>query len=601
MKRKNNAIFCSFLALSLLLASCSNLFGPKAAAGAKAGYGSFTVSVPVLAPWIKASAKAQARGLGGPAARAFAVADSATFVVRQGSTVIDTFSASPSVETLSAVASPAITPPTGHETLAAGAYTLDVTIFNAAVSATVPVVAGSAAFTIVSGSSTDVAVTCLPAATITGGSVAITEGTILTDQTFGTPWVVTLPILTAPSVTSHGGEKWFNFVASSAYTQVSLTPAASSNAVPVFAVFNSVGEAVDIAFATQAGQAAGLGFASSAGGTYYIAALDLGGTSAATNRKVDISVTAATAPAPSEANRLLSYSLWIGSTEYRAFIDQYNEVLTLASMPAGTALAGLKATFTLSSGATLTTYDTSTGVQVNDAANTLTADYTVYEGAYHSSLYVYDASGAHYRTYWIYIPMADQNYITAFSVAGGTTVITEDSYGTSTIQVTGLPAAFDLATAAPTITVSGGATVSPDTGVATDFSSGFVTYTVTSAAGTRDYRVVLLKANAEDLVTAFSAVVGGEAYVGTIDQASQKIFLGPVPFAKSDLGAVPAIFALSAGASVTVDSSTTPAISAMNQDFSGSYMNLYLTPASVGIADGANYTKVYRVYLEGDK
>lgn len=284
MKIATLKILSFFASAVLIVAACSSPVSVQSSQGNAnaAAKGTLSISIPYIAAWASSSAKS-----GTAASKAIVAADSVTLTVKNGSgTVVDSWSQT--VSQTSPGTTVTLTPPTGHGSYSAGTYTLSVSVFNLSNSSTVPVVIGtSAQFTIVANANIQVGITCLPNPTIV---TALTQGTTLSNQKFGTPW-----IFSGQTVTTHGTEAWYSFVASSTFSSVTLTVPTGSTAVPYFAVFDPSGNLISTQAQTTS---ASLYFATTAGSTYYVAAIDAeGGTSSPTNQYVNI--LAATAIQPS--------------------------------------------------------------------------------------------------------------------------------------------------------------------------------------------------------------------------------------------------------------------------------------------------------------
>ena len=278
MKRTLIKIAGVLLAATILLAACSSGLigspaGSTAATSLKAGYGALKVTVPAIAPWVLAG-EGKGKSLSANAGRALCAADSVTFSVMQGSTQVTSWSESPYSSgnlTNGALAS------TQSQTIPAGSYTLNVSVYNNANSIAVPVVAGTQTFGIASGVTTTVTVVCVPPS-----SNSITLGTPLSAD-LGAPWVFS----SGGWLTSHGAETWFNFTAASTNTLVSIRPSSVSTDVPVFSVFDSTGNLIGVC----GGQPATASIPTAASAKYYIAAVDAGGTgSSASNGTVAVTV-----------------------------------------------------------------------------------------------------------------------------------------------------------------------------------------------------------------------------------------------------------------------------------------------------------------------
>jgi hypothetical protein len=116
-----------------------------------------------------------------------------------------------------------------------------------------------------------------------------------------------------------------------------------------------------------------------------------------------------------------------------------------------------------------------------------------------------------------------------------------------------VPYGTNLGSLAPTITVSPGATVSPASGEAQDFS-GPVIYTVTAENGsTAEYSVTVLAPNNAKAITGFS--FADLDATGVIDGASRHISVS-VPY-DTDLGSLAPTITVSPGATVSPASGTT--------------------------------------------
>ncbi len=632
MKRNTIAILASLAVAIFTFSACSNFLGatPTAAAQAvKTGYGSFTVKIPNLASWTRNLVAAPSTSKGLEQSRAFVAADRAVLTVkgRNATTLTSPDTWTVTYATASQQTSPTLLGDPTNASLPFGDYTLTVQIFDAVTSTTVPVVQGSVDFSLVDGNPVNLFVTCLPVS-----ATPISDGTThpdpikLSNQYLGTAWAVTTgtglasTIGSTSTVASHGAEKWFSFYATTGYSSVTMTPVAGSTdpANPVFVVFDDTGAQLSLAYGSGPGSANTATFitTTSASFIYYIAAIDIAGTTATANaitRAVDITVASATPV--SAANRLLSYSLWSGApntgTEYKAYIDQYSDNVTIPGIPPGTDLSTLYATFTLSGGATLAA---ATAAQTSGQVNTLATSYSVFANNGYTSLTVTPGTGSTTRSYKVYIPSADQDYLSNFVVGGVTGVITEDSANDSTIVVSGLPSTFNLATAVATFTSSPGATVTV-AGVAqisgttaNNFSTSganiVLTYNVANGTNSRNYDVVLLQTVVNNLITQISVKVGNVTYNGVVNQASGKIFLGPVPYRLADLTLVPVTFTLSGAASVSTFGSSNKLISGSKIDFynfnSGTLANdpviAYITPTGVTTGN----TMSYNIYLMGD-
>ena len=166
--------------------------------------------------------------------------------------------------------------------------------------------------------------------------------------------------------------------------------------------------------------------------------------------------------------------------------------------------------------------------------------------------------------------------ITSFSFTGSISTTIDNDAKTVSVVV---PFGTSLASLSPTIMVSPYATVSPNSGVAQDFSLGAVNYTVTGGDTliTKTYAVTVAEAPSPYCVmTGFS--INGVA--GTIDQNAQTVSL-TLPYGVSLNSLTPAI-GVSLGASVTPGSG-------INNDFSVPPVNYTVT------SQDGNHSKIYGV------
>jgi hypothetical protein len=116
-------------------------------------------------------------------------------------------------------------------------------------------------------------------------------------------------------------------------------------------------------------------------------------------------------------------------------------------------------------------------------------------------------------------PKSEENSILEFKIQGklATIVERERNESTITIQFTG---PMDVTALAPEIQVSPGATVSPASGEAQDFT-GYVTYEVTAENGTTNYyRVEVVIVNG---LQSFQVTQSDKSYAGTIDHEARVI------------------------------------------------------------------------------
>jgi hypothetical protein len=147
----------------------------------------------------------------------------------------------------------------------------------------------------------------------------------------------------------------------------------------------------------------------------------------------------------------------------------------------GTSLASLSPTITLSSGATVSPLS---GAAQDFSGGAVNYTVTAEDGTTTQVWAVTVTAGA----------ASTETDITSFTLteqAGSATIDT--GVHTVAIEVTN---GTDLTSLSPTITLSSGATVSPNTGVAQDFSGGAVTYTVTAEDGVtmQDWLVTVTEA-----------------------------------------------------------------------------------------------------------
>ena len=311
MKIMTLKILSLFATAALIFAACSSPVSMQSSQGTAnaAAKGTLSISIPYIAAWAASSAKS-----GTTASKAIIAADSVTFTVKNGSgTVVDTWPQS--VSSTNPGTSVTLTPPTNHGSYLAGTYTLSVSVFNSSNSSTVPVVIGtSAQFTIVANANIQVGITCLPNPAVV---TALTLGTTKPNLNFGVPW-----IFSGGTVTTHGAEAWYSFAASSAFSSVTLTLPTGSTAVPYFAVFNPSGNLIST-YSQPIQTSASLYFATTAGSTYYLAAIDAeGGTSIPANQNVNILAATATLPSPTAPEMITNGSFAYGNYDWFTF---YNE------------------------------------------------------------------------------------------------------------------------------------------------------------------------------------------------------------------------------------------------------------------------------------
>ena len=170
-------------------------------------------------------------------------------------------------------------------------------------------------------------------------------------------------------------------------------------------------------------------------------------------------------------------------------INAANHTVSLI-VPSGTNVTALLATFTLSTGASA---KVGTTAQVSGTTpNNFTSPVT----------YIVKAEDGT-TINWIVTVIAatTENDITGFSVTGQLGV----SINSTEHKVSfSLPSGTDVTAIVSTITISAGATITPNSGVATNFTNPVV-YTVTAVAGnTQDWTVSVILKSTENDITAFS-------------------------------------------------------------------------------------------------
>jgi hypothetical protein len=156
-------VFALFVVLVVALVGCS-LPSVTNAAGAGTttakAKGTVKFTVPHLAPWVLASELKSHIKV--PVKRAFVEADEVDYLIyyspgggQVGSTIVDTPGSNLDYYDDT-------TADTNTQTLSPGNYSVTVNILNYNVSTTTPVVSGTSTFTVTSGGSTSVTVTCFP-------------------------------------------------------------------------------------------------------------------------------------------------------------------------------------------------------------------------------------------------------------------------------------------------------------------------------------------------------------------------------------------------------------------------------------------------------
>jgi hypothetical protein len=254
----------SLLLLLGLLSACSHPF-VNALAGIDRNHGNLIVRVPAVATWVTSSLSDRGRGARG-LGRAFAVADAYTIEIKNssGDNVIPMVSESTGSIPMSAQT---LSVPAGT------GYTVTVSIYNAAVSATAAVVQGQATgVNVLAGGSVAVDIACLPvhpaSITVDGGVVAAALGMM--------------------------AEKWYAFpVAAGTHYYISQT-----DVQVAMALFDQGGELV-------ASNASYIDYIALSSGTLYLCAVADGGKGTAT-----IHVT--TSPATALSLNSNSLSLIVG-------------------------------------------------------------------------------------------------------------------------------------------------------------------------------------------------------------------------------------------------------------------------------------------------
>jgi len=219
-----------------------------------------------------------------------------------------------------------------------------------------------------------------------------------------------------------------------------------------------------------------------------------------------------------------------------ATVNNSTGAITL-TFPAGTNLTSIAPTIAVSPGATVTPASGSTQNLTNPVTYTVTAQ----DGT--SEAFTVQAT--------VETPnLSSEKNITSFNLKGVAGTINNTAH---TIAVT-LPSGTSVTSIAPTITVSTGATVSPTSGAAKNFTSP-VTYTVTAANGsTQTYKVtVTVTAAAESSEKAITSfVLKGEG--GTIDETNHTIAI-TFPAGTSVTSLAPTI-TVSDGATISPTSGT---------------------------------------------
>ncbi|NTV02788.1 MAG: hypothetical protein HGB04_08415 [Chlorobiaceae bacterium] len=187
-------------------------------------------------------------------------------------------------------------------------------------------------------------------------------------------------------------------------------------------------------------------------------------------------------------------------------VTESNHTIAL-TVPYGTNVQALKATFTT----TGTSVKVGLATQTSDTPNNFTNEVT----------YTVTAEDGTTQDYVVTVTVARNpaKAITAFSISGqtGTTVINETNH---TIAVT-MPSGSAVTSLQPNVTITG-ASVGPTSGTAKDFTNP-VTYTVTAEDGTtQDYVVTVTVArNPAKAITAFS--ISGQTGTTAINETNHTI------------------------------------------------------------------------------
>ncbi len=178
------------------------------------------------------------------------------------------------------------------------------------------------------------------------------------------------------------------------------------------------------------------------------------------------------------------------------------------------------------------------------------------------------------------VKMSSEKAITEFKFSGLNPEVKATITGLN-IEAT-VPSTTDLKTLVPTIILSAGATVSPESGKAQDFTTSPVKYTVTAEDGTKqDYLVkITIAKSTEKQITEFRLAGLNPDVLGAIDQITGNITL-TVPFGTNLKTLVPTI-KLSTLATVSP-------LSGVNQDFTN--------PVTYTVKAEDGTTKVYKVFI----
>jgi hypothetical protein len=240
-------------------------------------------------------------------------------------------------------------------------------------------------------------------------------------------------------------------------------------------------------------------------------------------------VTVSVAPASVETD-ILSFNL--ASPEATGTVNTTNHTVTL-TVPYGTPVTALNPTITISDKATIAPLS---GVNAN-FSSPVTYTVTAEDGTTKQAWVV-----------TVVVAAATANDIVSFDFATPATTGTVNATN-HTVALT-VPYGTVVTALKPTITVSAGASVSPLSDVAADFSSADVLYTVTAADGTsiQIWKVTVTIAPPSTATDIVSFNFASPAATGTIDETAHTVHLS-IPFGDVT-GLVPEI-TLSTGASIS--------------------------------------------------
>ena len=189
--------------------------------------------------------------------------------------------------------------------------------------------------------------------------------------------------------------------------------------------------------------------------------------------------------------------------QFESVINQTDKTIVV-TLPAGTETSALYPIIT-----------------VSDKASVSPTSGAVVDLSDNQEEYIVTAQDQSTATYMVSLNFIDTGKdILTFSIDGqiGETVFDNEA---STILVK-MGSEANLNGLAPTITVSPGATVSPESGVAQDFSAGTVIYTVTASdLSTKTYTVTVAYASSDNQISAFA--IDGQVSLTIIDQVNHTI------------------------------------------------------------------------------